>query len=253
MIHLERKNEHRDTKLIELDGKKAIVLGGTSGIGLATTKQLDQLGIRVIACSRSDSNTTQADEETSNNVSCRIVDVLDREGLRNLFEEEAPYDMLVNCATGGARASGPFLQMDLDGFQGSFRKLWGYTNSVRLGTEFLPEDGSIVLVSGYPARKSNPGSSAISTVGNAVEGFVRAIAPEIAPRRINIVCPGLIDTPMFAVQGEAREQFLANASSNILIPRAGTADEVAAAIVFCLQNGYMTGGTIDVEGGALLP
>ena len=119
--------------------------------------------------------------------------------------------------------------MDLDGFQLSFRKLWGYTNSVRLGTEYLPDDGAIVLVSGFPARKSNPGSSAISTVGNAVEGFVRAIAPEIAPRRINIVCPGTIDTPMFPVQGEAREEFLSRATANILIPRAGTADEVASA------------------------
>ena len=239
--------------MLELAGKKAIVLGGTSGIGLATTQQLDQAGALVVAGSRSESNVTSAKATTSDRVNYRQIDVLDREGLSSLFREEAPYDFLVNCATGGARASGPFLQMDLDGFQGSFRKLWGYTNSVRLGTEYLPENGAIVLVSGFPARKSNPGSSAISTVGNAVEGFVRAIAPEIAPRRINIVCPGVIDTPMFAQTGEAREQMLGQATKNMLIPRAGSADEVAAAILFCLQNGYMTGGTVDVEGGALLP
>lgn len=239
--------------MAELSGKKAIVLGGTSGIGLATTQQLDRAGVTVVAGSRSTANVENTESTTSDRVTCRAIDVLDREGLANLFQEEAPYEFLINCATGGARASGPFLQMDLDGFQGSFRKLWGYTNSVRLGTEHLPEDGAIVLVSGFPARKSNPGSSAISTVGNAVEGFVRAIAPEIAPRRINIVCPGVIDTPMFAQSGEAREQMLAQATKNILIPRAGTADEVASAILFCLQNEYMTGGTIDVEGGALLP
>jgi NAD(P)-dependent dehydrogenase (short-subunit alcohol dehydrogenase family) len=114
-------------------------------------------------------------------------------------------------------------------------------------------EGAIVLVSGFPARKSNPGSSAISTVGNAVEGFVRAIAPEIAPRRINVVAPGLIDTPMFPMQGEGRDRFFEKATENTLIPRAGTADEVASAILFLLQNDYMTGSTIDVEGGALLP
>ena len=238
---------------MELNGKKAIVLGGTSGIGRATTRLLDEAGVRVVAGSRNSDNISATQAASSDRVSVRTIDVLDRDAMRQLFEDEAPYDFLVNCATGGARASGPFLQMDLDGFQGSFRKLWGYVNSVRLGTEFLPEDGAIVLVSGYPARKSNPGSSAISTVGNAVEGFVRAIAPEIAPRRINVVCPGVIDTPMFAQQGDAREQFLNQVTSRMLIPRAGTADEVASAIVFCLQNGYMTGGTIDVEGGALLP
>ncbi|GIS69582.1 MAG: hypothetical protein CM1200mP9_04030 [Gammaproteobacteria bacterium] len=179
--------------------------------------------------------------------------MLDRDRLSAIFEAAAPFDILVNCATGGERASGPFLEMDLDGFQGSFRKLWGYVNSVRLGAEHMAAEGAIVLVSGFPARKSNPGSSAISTVGNAVEGFVRAIAPEIAPRRINVVAPGLIDTPMFPMQGEGRDRFFQKATENTLIPRAGTADEVASAILFLLQNDYMTGSTIDVEGGALLP
>lgn len=238
---------------MELSGKKAIVLGGTSGIGLATTIQLDHAGVSVVAGSRSGANIAHTENNTSDRVSCVQVDVLDRSALAELFEREQPYDMLINCATGGPRASGPFLDMDLDGFQGSFRKLWGYTNSVRLGTQYLTDYGAIVLVSGYPARKSNPGSSAISTVGNAVEGFVRAIAPEIAPRRINIVCPGLIDTPMFPQQGEDRKIFLERATARTLIPRAGTADECASAVLFLMQNDYMTGSTIDVEGGALLP
>lgn len=238
---------------MDLQGKRAIVLGGTSGIGLAATRQLEAAGATVIAGSRSQSNIHHAEAATGDNVSFRTIDVLDRDALTALFEEQEGFDVLVNAATGGERASGPFLQMDLDGFQGSFRKLWGYTNSVRLGTAHMAPDGAITLVSGYPARKANPGSSAISTVGNAVEGFVRAIAPEIAPRRINVVAPGIIDTPMFAAQGEARDQFLSNATRNMLIKRAGTADEVAAAILLTLQNDYMTGATIDVDGGALLP
>ena len=238
---------------MKLENKKAIVLGGTSGIGLAATQQLERAGATVVAGSRSADHIATAEATTSERVSYREIDVLDRDGLAHLFADEAPYDILVNCATGGERASGPFLEMDLDGFQLSFRKLWGYTNSVRLGMQYLSNSGAIVLVSGYPARKSNLGSSAISTVGNAVEGFVRAIAPEIAPRRINVVSPGLIDTPMFAVRGEQRKQFLARASANTLIPRAGTADEVASAILFLLENDYMTGSVIDVEGGALLP
>jgi NAD(P)-dependent dehydrogenase (short-subunit alcohol dehydrogenase family) len=159
----------------------------------------------------------------------------------------------VNAATGGPRAAGPFLKMDLDGFQGSFAKLWGYTNSVRLGTEHMSQDGAIVLVSGYPARKCSPGASAISTVGNAVEGFVRAIAPEIAPRRINVVAPGVIATPMFSMEEKARDAFLATATQNFVIPRAGEAAEVAQAILFLIQNEFVTGTTVDVDGGALLP
>ena len=238
---------------MEIQGKRAIVLGGTSGIGLAATRQLEAAGASVLACSRSDSNLASARAATGDAVSFRAIDVLDRDALTALFESEAGFDILVNAATGGERASGPFLQMDLDGFQGSFRKLWGYTNSVRLGTEHMAEDAAIVLVSGYPAKKSNPGSSAIATVGNAVEGFVRAVAPELAPRRINVVSPGVIDTPMFAASGDARANFLSAATRNMLIKRAGTADEVASAIIFVIQNDYMTGASIDVDGGATLP
>ena len=223
------------------------MLGGTSGIGLAVSKQLAAAGAQVTAASRT------ANRAVAENVAVRPVDVLNRSALEQLFKELAPFDILVNAATGGSRATGPFLSMDLDGFEGSFRKFWGYVNSVRLGAPLMSERGSIVLISGSPARKAMPGMSAISTVGNAVEGFVRAVAPELAPRRINVVAPGVIDTPMFAASGEQREAFLKQATARNLIPRAGTADEVADAVLFLLRNEFVTGTTIDVDGGALLP
>ncbi len=232
---------------MELKGKRAIVLGGTSGIGLAVSKQLAAAGARVTAASRT------ANRAIAEDVAVRPVDVLNRATLEQLFKELAPFDILVNAATGGGRATGPFLAMDLDGFEGSFRKLWGYVNSVRLGAPLMSERGSIVLISGSPARKSMPGMAAISTVGNAVEGFVRAVAPELAPRRINVVAPGVIDTPMFAASGEQRDAFLKQATARNLIARAGTADEVADAVLFLLRNEFTTGTTIDVDGGALLP
>jgi NAD(P)-dependent dehydrogenase (short-subunit alcohol dehydrogenase family) len=232
---------------MDLKGKRAIVLGGTSGIGLAVSKQLVAAGARVTAASRT------ANRAVAEGVTVRPVDVLNRAALEQLFKELAPFDILVNAATGGGRATGPFLAMDLDAFEGSFRKLWGYVNSVRLGAPLMSERGAIVLISGFPARKAMPGMSAISTVGNAVEGFVRAIAPELAPRRINVVAPGVIDTPMFAATGEQRDAMLKQSTARNLIPRAGTADEVADAVMFLLRNEFTTGTTVDVDGGALLP
>jgi NAD(P)-dependent dehydrogenase (short-subunit alcohol dehydrogenase family) len=237
---------------MDLKGKRAIVLGGTSGIGLATVRQLVDSGARVVAGGRSADRIAEASKQAPGATFVQ-VDVLDRMALESLFTHHAGFEVLVNAATGGERATGPFLEMDLDGFQASFRKLWGYTNSVRLGAPQMSPDGAIVLVSGFPARKAGPGLSALSAVGNAVEGFVRAVAPEIAPRRINTVSPGVIDTPMFTDTGEQRAQRLARSTQNFPIKRAGTSDEVASAILFLLQHDYITGSVIDVDGGALLP
>ena len=174
-------------------------------------------------------------------------------GWRRCLRRNEGFDVLVNAAVPRERAWGPFLEMDLDAFQNTFRKLWGYTNSVRIGAPHMAEDGAIVLVSGFPARKSTPGSSAIAAVGNAVEGFARAVASEIKPRRINVVSPGMIDTPMIGGEGEARVQQMARMTANNLIPRIGTADEVADAILFLVRNDFVTGTTVNVDGGALLP
>jgi NAD(P)-dependent dehydrogenase (short-subunit alcohol dehydrogenase family) len=227
--------------------KKAIVFGGTSGIGLEIAKLLQAAKAEVVTVSRrgplSDQNEGMQNE---------IADVLDRKALELLFEKYTGFDFLVNAATGGPRAIGPFLEMDLDGFQDSFAKLWGYVNSVRLGAPHMAKHGAIVLLSGYPARKPRPGALAIGTVGNAVEGFIRLAAAEIKPLRINGVCPGLIDTPMFAMEGKARENHFSSTTKDHLIPRVGQPEEVATAAIFLLENNFVTGTIVDVDGGAIL-
>jgi NAD(P)-dependent dehydrogenase (short-subunit alcohol dehydrogenase family) len=89
-------------------------------------------------------------------------------------------------------------------------------------------------------------------VGGAVEQFSRAVAAELAPRRINVVSPGVIDTPMFGPDAEARGKMLGAATASNLIPRAGTPDEVAQAIVFVAGNEFVTGTTVEVDGGWIL-
>jgi len=233
---------------MDINGKKAIVFGGTSGIGLSATQMLSDKGAHVIALSRNPDKL----KNVPKNVTTKKMNVLDRDALEKFFQEVGEYDILVNSATGGARAVGPFLSMDLDGYRASFDKLWGYTNVVRYGTKFLKDNGNIVLVSGSPARKCRPGQIAISSVGGAVEAFARGIAPEIAPKRINVVSPGIIDTPMSPLQGKEREDYYKNTTNNNLIPRAGTPDEVATGIIFAIENEFITGTTIDIDGGWLI-
>ena len=233
---------------MDIAGKKAIVFGGTSGIGLATAKQLAALGAEVIAISRNPEKAV----DLPVGIRLEKCDVRDGDALSQLFQEYAPFDILVSTATGGSRALGPFLEMDMDGYKASFDKLWGYANVVRYGAEHMSENGSIVIVSGAPARKCLPGQVALSSVGGAVEAFVRAVAPEIAPRRLNVMSPGQIDTPMMPLEGEQRKAMFEQSTKGNVIPRVGTADEAATAILFLIQNDFVTGTTVDVDGGWLI-
>ena len=233
---------------MNISGKKALVFGGTSGIGLATSKKLAEQKAQVVALSR---NPEKAGAVPAG-ITLKPCDVRDEDALAKVFEECAPFDILVSAATGGSRALGPFLDMDMAGYRASFDKLWGYANVVRFGTNHLSEHGTIVLVSGTPARRAKPGQIALASVGGAVEQFVRTVAPEIAPRRLNVVSPGIIDTPMVPLQGAERQVHYAKLTASHPIPRAGTAEEVAQGILFLIENDFVTGTTIDVDGGWLL-
>ena len=233
---------------MEIAGKKAVVFGGTSGIGLATAKQLAAQGAEVIAISRNPDKAGDVPE----GITLKACDVRDQQALEQLFKDCAPFDILVSSATGGSRSAGPFLAMDMDGFQASFDKLWGYANIIRYVAGHLSENGAIVIVSGTPARNPKPGQISLAAVGSAVEALARGIANEIAPRRINVVSPGFIDTPIVDLKGKEREDLYKNITADHAVKRAGTPDEVAQAILFAIQNDFVTGTTIDVDGGWLL-
>lgn len=232
--------------LMDISGKKAVVFGGTSGIGLATVERLVAGGATVVAVSR----TAGKASALPDGVAFASRDVRDGDAVAAFLSEHAPYDILISTATGGDRAIGPFLEMDMDGYKASFDKLWGYANVVRYGAAHVNDGGSITLVSGAPARNCRPGQIALSSVGGAVEAMVRAVAREVAPRiRVNVMSPGTIDTPMVPLEGDARTEFYTNITAGNLVPRAGTPDECAQAMMYLVENDFVTGTTVDVDGG----
>lgn len=234
---------------MNVSGKKAVVFGGTSGMGLATVEKMVAGGASVIAVGRSESKASALPK----GVSFEACDVRDGDAVATLLSNHAPYDILISTATGGERTIGPFLEMDMDGYKASFAKLWGYANVVRFGAAHVTDGGSITLVSGAPARHCRLGQVSLSSVGNAVEALVRAVAREVAPRiRINVMSPGAIDTPMVSAVGETRMKLYANMTEGNLIPRAGTAEECAKGIMFLVENDFVTGTTVDIDGGWLL-
>ncbi len=235
-----------------LAGKRIVVIGGTAGIGLATAIAAAEQGARVWAAGRSTQHIDSARKIANGRFEVRQADTHDAIALQALFKEIGQIDHLVSAAIGGDRTLKPFLEQTEDQFKAAFGKLWGYAKVVRTAAPFLAKDGAITLVSGSPARKIRPAQSALSCVGAAVENLVRCLAVEMAPIRVNVVSPGTVDTAMFDWMGAEKAEKLKSMTATHLIKRAGASEEVAAGILFVMQNGFVTGTTVDVDGGRIL-
>lgn len=235
-----------------LAGKNVVIIGGTAGIGLAAAQAAAAAGAKVWAAGRSEGHIETAKKVANGSFEVRQADTHDAASLEAIFKEVGKIDHLVSAAVGGERTLKPFLEQTEDQFKAAYDKLWGYAKVVRTGAPYLAEDGAITLVSGSPARKIKPAQSPLSCVGASVENLVRCLAVEMAPIRVNVVSPGTVDTAMFDWMGDEKNEKLQAMTSTHLIKRAGTPEEVAQGILFVMQNGFVTGTTIDVDGGRIL-
>jgi len=230
-----------------LSGKTVVVIGGSSGIGAAVAKAAAARGAQVVLAGRRVSSGVE------NGVRSEPVDVTDSASLQRLFEAVGRFDHLVYTAGPSVRAKN-LIDTDLDEAQDNFNvKLWGSLRAIQLALPFLDEHGSISLTSGQLGRKFAPGQFIKTGINAATEALGKQLAKELAPRRVNVICPGVIDTPAYAGLDEAqRLAMFASVGGTLPVGRVGQADEVAEGYVLAMENGFMTGAVIDINGGGLL-
>lgn len=230
-----------------LNGKTVVVIGGSSGIGAAVAKAAAARGAQVVLAGR------RLVSGVDNGLRSEPVDVTDATSLQRLFEAVGRFDHLVYTSGPSVRAK-PLVETDLDEAQENFKvKLWGSLRAIQLALPFLDEHGSISLTSGQLGRKLAPGQFIKTGINAATEALGKQLAKELAPRRVNVVSPGVIDTPAYA--GLAEEQRLAmfaKAGEALPVGRVGHAEEVAAGYMLAMENGFMTGSVIDIDGGGQL-
>jgi NAD(P)-dependent dehydrogenase (short-subunit alcohol dehydrogenase family) len=217
-----------------LEGKRVVVVGGSSGIGLAVTEAARAAGADVVAASRR--------TEPS-------LDATDEGAVRELFERVGSLDHLVFTPT--ARASGPVAEVDLAAARTAFdTKFWGAITCIRHATPRLAQDGSITLLSGAAAWTPMRGGAITASVNGAVAALVRTLAVELAPIRVNAISPGIIDTPTWSgLPDDQRTAMFDRLAAALPAGRVGTAEDVAEGILFLMQSGFTTGTVLHVEGG----
>ncbi len=235
-----------------LKGKKIIVIGGSSGIGLATASAAAAEGARVVIAGRSAEKLERARGEIGGRPGLFALDVTRDEEVRNFFERAGEFDHLVITAASGT--TGPFLDLPMKAVEGLFAsKFWGQYRAARYAARQIREGGSITLFSGIAAQKPVPGFSGFAAVNGAINALCRALAVELAPVRVNAVSPGIVETPAYAeMPAEERQEFFERAAAVLPAGRIGRPAEVAGAVLFLMRSGFVTGSVLDIDGGGRL-
>jgi NAD(P)-dependent dehydrogenase (short-subunit alcohol dehydrogenase family) len=242
-------------KSARLEGKKVVVLGGSSGIGYAVAEYALAQGAEVVIASSDPGRVATAVESLGSRASLRghTLDLTDESAIQAFFAETGRFDHLVFTA-GDSLAVGTIEATDLSLARRAFEiRYWGAVAAVKYGAPHIATGGSIVLTTGIAALRARQGFAFVASVCGAVEALTRALAVELAPLRVNAVSPGLIATDLWRNMPDAdRRTLYAQAGERLPVGRVGEARDVAAAYIYLMENAFATGQVHVVDGGGVL-
>jgi NAD(P)-dependent dehydrogenase (short-subunit alcohol dehydrogenase family) len=243
---MENKRENR------LAGKRVILLGGTSGFGLATAIAASEEGASVVVVSSSRQKVNEALSLLPNDKGF-IADLGNEEEVRQLFQEIGEFDHLVFTA-GDALNFSDLSALDIDKAKQSINlRFWGSVMAAKYGAPWIRKGGSIILTTGAIGRRPRKGTAVIAGMASAIEGLTRSLAFELAPIRVNAVCAGTFRTNLLSGMPEGdREQLFSQIGSRLLTGRVGNSNEIAEAYLYLMRGTFTTGQIIVVDGGSLL-
>ncbi|HSJ42505.1 MAG TPA: SDR family oxidoreductase [Xanthobacteraceae bacterium] len=231
-----------------LKGKKVVVVGGSSGIGLSTAELATREGAEVIIASRNADRLNAA----AGTIGAKAIpaDVTNDKSVEDLFRACGPVDHVV--VTAAQLKTGPFKTVAMEDVRSTMEgKFWGAWRVAQQAQ--IRAGGSLTLVSGFLSVRPRPNSAIVSAANGALESLAKALALELAPVRVNCVSPGIIDTPIrAAMPEEARRDMLAKTAAALPVGRVGLGDDIARQILGFMANGFATGSIVTIDGGALV-
>ena len=230
-----------------LKDKTVLVIGRGSGIARAIALTVSDNGGRVIVAGRHQENLAESYRGTD--IGIEQVDVTDESSIAALAGRLTMLDHVVSTAS--ARARGGYSDLTAGLVSASFAaKVIGPLLLAKHLAANLAPDGSFLFMSGATALKPAPGMLAVAATNAAVDAITAGLAVELAPIRVNALSPGTIDTGAYDALGAERKAALFQArSATNPARRIGTADDIAAAALMVLTNGFLTGASIPVDGG----
>ena len=236
-------------------GQDIVILGGSSGIGLAVARAaLEEGGSVSIASSRQETvdkahAALKADYPAAK-IRAQAVNVANEDSLDEFFKGVGPFDHLVYTA-GEDLPLSLIVNKDLNQARERFEiRYWGALAAAKHGSSLIRAGGSITLTSGFSSMHPRSGWTLQASIQSAVEGLTRALAVELAPTRVNAVSPGISRTPRWDNKSESElEKFYGDEERRLPLRRVGEAAELSTAYLYLMENTYSTGTVIVVDGG----
>jgi len=232
-------------------GSRALLFGGTSGIGLASARALAAAGADVGVAGSTAANLAAALKVLPEGARGFAVNVTDAAAIDAVLADFGPFDHLVVCVGGGS-AIGPYRDLTEEKMRAGFdNKFWHYQRITRAALAALRGAGSITWVTGAAGRAAIRGMSGLAATNGALHAMVGPLALELAPLRLNAVSPGFIDTPYWrkAMPDALREKLYADMAAGVPVKRVGTPQDVGAAVAMVAGNTFFTGAILDCDGG----
>jgi NAD(P)-dependent dehydrogenase (short-subunit alcohol dehydrogenase family) len=238
---------------MNLQDKTVVVLGGSSGVGLAVVQTAAAAGARVVAAARDESRLQLALGGLGERVRGLALDATDRPTIDAFFDRVGPVDHLVLTLSGGEGA-GAFAELDLQALRRGFEaKFWPQLQAAQSGLRVLQRGGSLTFVTAVSARMARPGLAGLGAINGALEAMVGSLARELAPSRVNAVSPGVIDTPWWdKAPPEMKRAVFEEQQQTLPVGRVGRPEDVAHTVRFLMENGFVTGTVIPCDGGLRL-
>lgn len=238
---------------MDFKNQRIVVLGGTSGIGLAVARAAARAGATVVIGSRNRQRVDDALSTLPAGSEGHAVDLTDNGAIEQFFAAVGPYDHLVYTA-GEPLLLGSLASTDIAQARRFFdTRYWGAFAAAKFGSASIRPGGSIVFTSGTASRRPHPGWSAVAGALAAMEGLTRALAVELTPVRVNVVTPGLVKTELWdAMDASARDTLYQDTARGLPVGHVGEAAEIAEAYLYCMRQTYLTGQTLITDGGASL-
>ena len=235
-----------------MSSQHAVIIGGTSGIGLAAARQLLAAGLTVTIAGR-DKARLAAAEEAAKGASGLALDARDPAALGKAFAGMGTVDHLI-LALGSNRGFGPVNALSAKDVRAPFEdKVLPAIACVQAALPVLAPQASITFVSAVSAQAAMPGTAALGAANAAIEALVPILAVELKPMRVNAVSPGVIDTAWWAfLSAEQKAAAFADFAGRTPVGRIGTPDDVAAAIAFLVRDSFISGHVLVCDGGARL-